>query len=117
MDKKELVSTLIQVLSAPEKKDISYEGVRTWLHEKATYKDVDMLLHEDACSMNEALDDYYHARVKDDEEYINVNTANVDDICNLVADSDRMALIERLWDDLPASDRREFVLNYLENTL
>jgi hypothetical protein len=117
MDKKELINTLIEVLNAPEKKDITCEDVKAWLHEKATQEDVRRLLQQDNCYMIEALDGYYHARVHDDEEYLNVNTANVDDICNIVADSNRQALIERLWDDLPASDRREFVLNYLENTL
>lgn len=116
MDKKELISTLIEVLNAPEK-DITCEDVKTWIHEKATQEDVRRLLQQDNYFMIEALDDYYRARVRDDEEYLNVNTANVDDICNIVADSNRRALIERLWDDLPVSDRRDFVLSYLENTL
>lgn len=54
MDKKELISTMIEVLNAPEKKDITFEDMKTWLYERASYEDVKRLLQEDACAMNEA---------------------------------------------------------------
>lgn len=117
MDKKELVATLMEVLSAPEKKDISYEDVRMWLHEKATHEDVQRLLQEDDLSMQQVLGNYYLERVHDDEAYLNVSNATVDEIYNVIDDADKQSLLERLWDDLPTSDRREFVLSYLENTL